>query len=153
MQALVRIALSRPYTFIVLALLILILGPLAFVRTPTDIFPEVDIPIIAVAWQYRGLPPDEMAGRINTPFERALPSTVNNIERIEANSYTEFGIVKIFFHPNVDINMANAQVTAVAQTMLRQMPAGTQPPLIVNYSAATVPVLQLALSGKGLTEQ
>lgn len=153
MQSLVRIALSRPYTFIVLALIILILGPLAFVRTPTDIFPEVDIPIIAVAWQYRGLPPDEMAGRINTPFERALTSTVNNIEHIEANSYTEFGIVKIFFHPTVDINMANAQVTAVAQTMLRQMPSGTQPPLIVNYSAATVPVLQLALSGKGLTEQ
>lgn len=146
-------AMSRPYTFIVLALIILILGPLAFVRTPTDIFPEVDIPIIAVAWQYRGLPPDEMAGRINTPFERALTSTVNNIEHIEANSYTEFGIVKIFFHPTVDINMANAQVTAVAQTMLRQMPSGTQPPLIVNYSAATVPVLQLALSGKGLTEQ
>lgn len=153
MQSLVKIALSRPYTFAVLALLLLILGPISFLRTPTDIFPEVKIPIIAVAWQYKGLPPDEMAGRINTPFERALTSTVNNIEHIEANAYTEFGIIKIFFHPNVDINMANAQVTAVAQTMVRQMPSGTQPPLIVNYSASTVPVLQLALSGKGLTEQ
>ena len=94
-----------------------------------------------------------MAGRITTPFQRALTSTVNNIEHLEATSYNGFGVVKVYFHPTVDINMANAQVTAVAQTMVRQMPSGTQPPLIMNYSASTVPVLQLALSGKGLTEQ
>ena len=153
MLALVRIALSKPYTFVVLALLILILGPLSAMRTPTDIFPNVDIPVIAVAWQWRDLLPDEMAGRITTPFERALNSIVNDVEHIEATSYTGFGIVKIFFHDTVDINMANAQVTGVAQTLLRQMPQGTAPPLIMNYNASTVPVLQLALSGKGLTEQ
>ncbi|MBR9791246.1 MAG: efflux RND transporter permease subunit [Gammaproteobacteria bacterium] len=153
MLALVKIALSKPYTFVVLALLIAILGPLSASRTPTDIFPSVDIPVVAVAWQWRGLPPEEMAGRITRPFERALNSIVNDVEHIEATSYTGFGIVKIFFHPTVDINMANAQVTGVAQTLLRQMPQGTQPPLIMNYNASTVPVLQLALSGKGLSEQ
>jgi CzcA family heavy metal efflux pump len=153
MLALVRVALNKPYTFVVLALLIVILGAITAAKTPKDIFPNVDIPIIAIAWQYRGLPPDEMAGRITTPFQRALTSTVKNIEHLEATSYNGFGVVKVYFHPTVDINMANAQVTAVAQTMVRQMPSGTQPPLIMNYSASTVPVLQLALSGKGLTEQ
>ena len=153
MLALVKIALSKPYTFAVLAILIAILGPLSANRIPTDIFPSVDIPVVAVAWQWRGLPPEEMAGRITRPFERALNSIVNDVEHIEATSYTGFGIVKIFFHPTVDINMANAQVTGVAQTLLRQMPQGTQPPLIMNYNASTVPVLQLALSGKGLSEQ
>ncbi|MGO3423942.1 MAG: efflux RND transporter permease subunit [Pseudoalteromonas distincta] len=153
MLALVKIALNKPYTFIVLALLLLIIGPLSILRTPTDIFPNIDIPIVAVAWQYNGLSPDEMAGRITTPFQRALNSVVNDVEHIEATSYTGFGVVKVYFHPTVDINMANAQVTGVAQTLLRSMPQGTQPPLILNYSASTVPVLQLALSGKGLTEQ
>ena len=153
MIGIVRIALQRPYTFVVLALLILIMGPLAVLRTPTDIFPNINIPIIAVAWQYTGLPPDQMSGRITTPFERALTTTVNDIEHIEANSYTGFGIIKIFFHPSVNVNMANAQVTAISQTLLKQMPPGTTPPLILNYSAATVPILQLALSGKGLSEQ
>jgi CzcA family heavy metal efflux pump len=153
MLGIVRVALSRPYTFIVLALLILIIGPLAALRTPTDIFPEINIPIIAVAWQYTGLPPDQMAGRMTTPFERALTTTVNDVEHIEANSYTGFGIVKIFFHTGVNIATANAQVNAIAQTMLKNMPAGAQPPLMLNYSASTVPILQLALSGKGLTEQ
>ena len=153
MLGIVRIALSRPYTFIVLALLILIIGPLAAMRTPTDIFPDINIPIIAVAWQYTGLPPDQMSGRITTQFERALTTTVNDIEHIEATSYTGFGIVKIFFQPSVNISTANAQVTAIAQTLLKQMPPGTTPPLILNYSASTVPILQLALSGKGLTEQ
>jgi CzcA family heavy metal efflux pump len=153
MLAIVRIALSRPYTFIVLALLILIVGPLAALRTPTDIFPNINIPIVAVAFQYTGLPPDQMSGRITTPFQRALTTTVNDIEHIEASSYTGFGIIKIFFHPTVDINMANAQVTAIAQTLIKQMPPGTTPPLILNYSASTVPILQLALSGKGLSEQ
>ena len=153
MISLVRIALSRPYTFVVLALLLVIIGPLAAFRTPTDIFPEIRIPVIGVVWQYTGLPPDQMAGRITTPFQRALTTTVNDIEHISANSYTSFGIVKIFFQPNVDIRTANAQVTAISQTLLRQMPPGATPPLILNYSASTVPIIQLALSGDGLTEQ
>src|ERR1700727_1210392 len=153
MVALVRIALSRPYTFVVLALLLVIIGPLAALRTPTDIFPDIRIPVIGVVWQYTGLPPDQMAGRIVTPFERALTTTVNDIEHFEANSYNTYGIVKIFFHPTVNIATANAQVTAIAQTLLKQMPPGTTPPLIINYSASSVPIIQLALSGKGLTEQ
>jgi multidrug efflux pump subunit AcrB len=153
MLAIVRIALRRPYTFIVAGLLILLIGTLAALRMPVDIFPSIDIPIIGVAWQYQGLPPDQMAGRILTPFERSLTTTVNDIEHIEANSYTTFGIVKIFFHPSVNIATANAQVTAIAQTLLKQMPPGATPPLVVNYSASTVPIIQLALSGLGLTEQ
>ncbi len=153
MIALVRIALSRPYTFVVLALLLMIIGPLAALRTPTDIFPDIRIPVIGVVWQYTGLPPDQMAGRITTPFQRALTTTVNDIEHIVANSYNGFGIVKIFFQPNVDIRTANAQVTAISQTMIKQMPPGATPPLILNYSASTVPIIQVALSGEGLTEQ
>jgi len=153
MNALVRIALSRPYTFVVLALLLLIVGPLAALRTPTDIFPEIRIPVIGVVWQYTGLPPDQMSGRIVTPFQRALTTTVNDIEHIVANSYNTYGVIKIFFQPNVDIRTANAQVTAIAQTMLRQLPPGSTPPLILNYSASTVPIIQLALAGEGLTEQ
>jgi multidrug efflux pump subunit AcrB len=153
MTALVRIALSRPYTFVVLALLILIIGPLAALRMPTDIFPEIRIPVIGVVWQYTGLPPDQMSGRITTPFERSLTTTVNDIEHIVANSYNGVGIVKVFFQPNVDIRTANAQVTAVSQTIIKQLPPGATPPLILNYSASTVPIIQLALSGEGLTEQ
>jgi multidrug efflux pump subunit AcrB len=153
MTAIVRIALRRPYTFVVLALLLLIIGPLAASRTPVDIFPEIRIPIIAVVWNFTGLPPEEMAGRMVSPFERALTTTVNDIEHIEANSYTTVGIVKIFFHPGTDVRTANAQVTAISQTMLRQMPPGAVPPLILNYNAATVPIIQLALAGKGLPEQ
>jgi multidrug efflux pump subunit AcrB len=153
MIALVRIALSRPYTFVVLALLLLIIGPLAALRTPTDIFPDIRIPVIGVVWQYTGLPPDQMAGRITTPFERSLTTTVNDIEHIVANSYNGFGIVKIFFQPNVDIRTANAQVTAISQTLIKQLPPGATPPLILNYSASTVPIIQVALSGEGLTEQ
>jgi multidrug efflux pump subunit AcrB len=153
MLGIVRIALSRPYTFIVAALLILLIGTLAALRMPVDIFPSINMPIIGVAWQYQGLPPDQMAGRIVTPFERTLTTTVNDIEHIEANSYTTFGIVKIYFHPSVNIATANAQVTAISQTLLKQLPPGATPPLIVNYSASTVPIVQLALSGLGLTEQ
>src|SRR3982075_1502284 len=153
MIALVRIALSRPYTFVVLALLLLIIGPLAALRTPTDIFPDIRIPVIGVVWQYTGLPPDQMSGRITTPFQRALTTTVNDIEHIVANSYNGFGIIKIFFQPNVDIRTANAQVTAISQTLIKQMPPGATPPLILNYSASTVPIIQVALSGEGLTEQ
>ena len=153
MVAIVRIALSRPYTFVVLALLLLIIGPLAALRTPTDIFPDIRIPVIGVVWQYTGLAPDQMAGRIVSPFERALTTTVNDIEHIAANSYNGVGIVKIFFQPNVDIRTANAQVTAISQTLLKFMPPGATPPLILNYNASTVPIIQLALSGEGLTEQ
>src|SRR3984885_6659814 len=153
MTALVRIALSRPYTFVVLALLLLILGPLAALRTPTDIFPEIRIPVIGVVWNSTGLPPDEMAGRMVTLFQRTLTTTVNDIEHIVSNSYNGNGIVKIFFQPNVDIRTANAQVTAISQTLLKALPPGATPPLILNYNASTVPIIQLALSGEGLTEQ
>src|SRR6201992_986062 len=153
MTELVRIALKRPYTFVVLALLLLIIGPLSAMRTPVDIFPDIRIPVIGVVWKSTGLPPDQMSGRITTPFERTLTTTVNDIEHIVANSYNGFGIVKIFFQPNVDIRTANAQVTAISQTLLKQLPPGSTPPLILNYSASTVPIIQLALSGEGLTEQ
>ncbi len=149
----VRIALRRPYTFVVLALTLLIVGPLAALRMPTDIFPEIRIPVIAVAWQYTGLPPEQMVGRIATGFQRGLTTTVNDIEHIEATSYPGISIVKVFFQPGVSVAVANAQVTAIAQVAVRQMPPGTTPPLILNYNAATVPILQLALSGQGLSEQ
>ena len=149
----VRVALKRPYTFVVMAILLVIMGPLATLRTPTDIFPDIKIPVIAVAWQYTGLPPDQMAGRIITTYQRALTTTVNDIEHIEATSYAGIGIVKIFFQPGVSVAVANAQVTAISQVVIKQMPAGITPPLILNYNASTVPILQLALSGKGMSEQ
>jgi multidrug efflux pump subunit AcrB len=153
MLRIVRLALERPYTFVVLALLILIVGPLAALRTPTDIFPDIKIPVIAVVWTYTGLPPDQMAGRIASPFERVLTTTVNDVEHIEAKSIAGYGIIKIFFQPTVNIATANAQVTAISQTLLKQLPPGITPPLILNYNASTVPILQLALSGNGLSEQ
>lgn len=153
MLGLVRIALRRPYTFVVLAIVIFIVGPLSAIKTPTDIFPDIRIPVISVVWQYTGLPPDQMSGRITSPFERTITTTVNDVEHIEAESVAGFGIIKIFFQPGVNIATANAQVTAVAQTQLRQLPPGTTPPLILNYNASTVPIIQLALSGKGLSEQ
>jgi multidrug efflux pump subunit AcrB len=153
MIALVRIALRRPYTFVVLALTILIIGPLAALRTPVDIFPEIRIPVIAIIWGYTGLQPDLMAGRIVTQSSRGLTTTVNDIEHIEATSYNGLGIIKVFFQPGVDIRIANAQITAVMQTQLRQMPPGQTPPLILNYNASTVPIIQVALSGSGMSEQ
>ncbi|MGF6770523.1 CzcA family heavy metal efflux pump [Paraburkholderia sp. GAS199] len=153
MLGLVRTALRRPYTFVVLAILILIIGPLAALRTPTDIFPDIRIPVIAVVWQYTGLPPDQMAGRITSPFERVLTTVVNDVQHIEGESLAGYGIVKIYFQPGADIRSANAQVTAVSQAILKQLPPGITPPLVLNYSASTVPIIQLALSGKGLTEQ
>lgn len=149
----VRVALRRPYTFAVLALLLLIIGPLVALRTPTDIFPEIRIPVIAVAWQYTGLSPDQMSGRVSTPFQRILTTSVNDIEHIEVSTYPGVGVVKIFFQPGVNIATANAQVTAASQVALRLMPAGIQPPVILNYNAATAPILQVALSGEGLSEQ
>ena len=148
----VRIALNRPYTFIVLALLILILSPVAIMRTPTDIFPNIDIPVIAVAWTYTGLSPEEMEGRITTVYERVLTTTVDNIEHIESTSVNGTAIVKIYLQPAASIDRANAQVTAVSQTILRQLPPGSLPPLIVDYNASTVPILQLGLSGNNLSE-
>jgi multidrug efflux pump subunit AcrB len=148
----VRVALDRPYTFIVLALLILILSPVVILRTPTDIFPNIDIPVIAVAWQFTGLNPEEMEGRISTGFERVLTTTVDNIEHIESTTVSGQSMIKIFLQPNARLDTANAQVTAIAQTALRQLPPGVQPPLILNYSASTVPILQLALSGMSEAE-
>src|ERR1700759_4744162 len=118
MLALVRTALKRPYTFVVLAIFIVIVGPLAALRTPTDIFPDIKIPVISVVWQYTGLPPDQMAGRIVSPFERILTTTVNDVQHIEGQSLVGYGIVKIFFQPGADIRTANAQVTAVSQAIL-----------------------------------
>src|SRR5580704_14076503 len=148
----VKIALNRPYTFIVLALLILILSPVVILRTPTDIFPSIDIPVVAVAWTYTGLSPEETEGRITTVYERVLTTTVDNIQHIESTTVNGTAIVKVFMQPNASIDRANAQVTAVSQTILRQLPPGSLPPLILNYSASTVPILQLGLSGKNLTE-
>lgn len=153
MYAIVELALKRPYTFTVMALLILLFGPLAALRTPTDIFPEIRIPVISAVWSYTGMQPEDMAGRVIYAYERYLSSTVNDIEHIESQSLPGYGIVKIFFQPTVDIRTATAQVTAISQTVLKQMPPGITPPLILNYNAATVPILQLTLSGKGIPEQ
>src|ERR1700761_2102629 len=153
MLALVRIALSRPYTFIVLALFILIAGPLAALRTPTDIFPNIGIPVISVVWTYNGLSPSDMSGRVIYYYERQLTNSVNDIEHIESQSLPGIGVVKIFFQPGVDIRTATAQVTSISQTVLKQMPAGITPPQIINYNASTVPILQMALSSSKLNEQ
>jgi len=149
----VRVALDRPYTFVVLALLILILSPVVILRTPTDIFPNINIPVIAVAWHYTGLNPEEVEGRLTSVYERILTTTVDNIEHIESTTVNGEAIVKMFLQPTASLDTANAQVTAVSQTILRQLPPGTLPPLIINYSASSVPILQLGLSGKGLSEQ
>ncbi len=149
----VRLALNRPYTFVVMSILLLILGPVSILRTPTDIFPNIDIPVISVIWNYTGLSPDEMSNRIIYQYERVLTTTVNDIEHTESQSLNGIGIVKIFFHPGVQIGNAVAQVTAISQTLLRQLPAGTTPPLVIQYNASSVPILQLALSGQGLSEQ
>ena len=149
----VRIALTRPYTFIVLALLLLILGLLAILRTPKDIFPNINIPVVSVVWNYTGLLPDEMAGRITSNFERALTTTVNDIEHIESQSLTGVSVTKIFFYPSVQIATALSQVTSISQTLLRNLPPGTLPPLILSYNASSVPIIQLVLSSSQLSEQ
>jgi multidrug efflux pump subunit AcrB len=149
----VRLALRRPYTFVVFALLVLILGIFSIETMPTDIFPNIDIPVVTVIWGYTGLSAQEMASRIVTPSERVMTSTVNDIEHIESQSLNSIGIIKIFFQPHVDIGNAVAQVTAVNQVMLRALPPGTTPPFIIQYNASSVPILQLGLSGQGLNEQ
>jgi multidrug efflux pump subunit AcrB len=149
----VRVALRRPYTFVVLALLILLLSPVVILRTPTDIFPNVDIPVIAVAFAYTGLNPEEMEGRITTVFERLVTTVTNDVEHIESTTINGQAIVRIFLQPGANVDRATAQITAGAQTIQRFLPSGTQPPVLINYSASTVPILQLALSGQGLAEQ
>src|ERR1700741_4627521 len=152
MVGIVKLALRRPYSFIVMAMLILIFGVASAFRTPTDIFPNIDIPVVSVVFSYTGLPPDDMAGRIVTFYERSLTTTVDDIEHIESQSLPNYGIIKIFFQPTVNINAALAQVTAVSQTVLKQMPAGITPPLILSFNASSVPILQLALSSAELSE-
>jgi multidrug efflux pump subunit AcrB len=149
----VRVALDRPYTFIVLALLILILSPVMILRTPTDIFPNINIPVVAVAWQYTGMNPEELEGRLTSVYERVLTAVVDNVEHIESTTVNGQAIVKIYLQPGASLDTANAQVTAGSQTILRQLPPGTLPPLIINYSASSVPILQLGISGQGLSEQ
>ena len=150
---LVRLALRRPYTFVVAAILILILGVLAIVRTPTDIFPNIDIPVVSVVWGYGGLPPEEMSTRVISNFERTLTTTVDNIEHIESQSLAGIGVIKVYFHPGTQISTAIAQITAIGQSAVRSMPPGTNPPFIITYNASTVPVLQLGLSGEHVSEQ
>ena len=149
----VRLALRRPYTFVVMAILILIMGGLSIVRTPTDIFPNIDIPVVSIIWNYTGLIPQDMADRIVVITERNLTTTVDNIEHLESQSLYGIAVVKVFLQPNASLQQGIAQITAVSQTQLKQLPAGTTPPLIIAYSASSVPVLQLALSGQNLSEQ
>jgi CzcA family heavy metal efflux pump len=149
----VKLALSRPYTFIVLALLIAILGPMMILRTPTDIFPNINIPVISVAFTYTGMNPEELEGRLTTPYEKVLTTLVDNIEHIESTTYNGASVIKIFLQPGAALDTANAQVVAASNLAVRLLPPGTQPPEIINYSASSVPILQLGLSGKGLSEQ
>src|SRR5665213_1925383 len=149
----VRIALARPYTFIVLALLILLISPLVIMRTPTDIFPNVDIPVVAALWNYSGLSAEEMEERIASPYERSLTTVVTDIDHMESQTVNGRSITKVFFHPGTRADMAMAQMTAVAQNAIHQMPPGSQSPYMLVYSASSVPILQLALSGQGLSEQ
>src|SRR3984957_357133 len=153
MMWLVRMALKRPYTFVVMSMLIVILGFVVIARMPTDIFPDIDIPVISVVWNYSGLSPEEMEKRIVSNYERGLTTTVNDIEHIESQSLTGVSVIKIFFQPGAKIEAATAQVTAISQTMLRQAPPGTTPPFIIRYSASSVPILQVALESDALSEQ
>src|SRR6266404_441906 len=149
----VKLALRRPYTFVVVAILILILGTLAALRTPTDIFPNINIPVVSIIWNYTGLAPEDMANRIITLQERNLTTTVNDIEHLESQSLNGVAVIKVFFHPGANISTAIAQIAGQSQTQLKQLPVGTTPPLIITYSASSVPILQLGLSGKGIAEQ
>ena len=149
----VQLALRRPYTFIVGALLVVIFGVLSLFRMPTDIFPEIDIPVVTVIWTYNGIPPEEMERRFATPFERGVTTTVNDVEHIESQSLSGIVVIKIFFQSGAEIESAVAQLSAVSNSILRIMPPGANPPFIIRYNAANVPVLQLALGGDGLSEQ
>ena len=148
----VRLALNRPYTFVVVALMILLISPVVILRTPTDIFPNISIPVVSVVWSYTGMSAQEIASRIVTPSERGLTTTVNDIEHIESQSLSGMGVIKVFFHPNVKIDLAIAQITAICQASVRTLPPGITPPLIISYNASSVPILQLSLSSKTLSE-
>ncbi len=150
---LVRIALKRPYTFVVMSMLIVIVGVLTVMKMPTDIFPDIDIPVISVIWNYGGLPPQEMEKRIVSNFERFLTTVVNNIEHIESQSLTGIAVIKVYLQPGASVDAAIAQITATAQSAVRSMPPGTTPPLIIRYSASNVPILQVALQSDTLSEQ
>ncbi len=149
----VKLALNRPYTFIVLALLILLLSPVVIMRTPTDIFPNINIPVVSIGWTYTGLNPEDLEGRLTSPYEKALTTLVDNIEHIESTTYNGYVVVKVFLQPGASLDTANAQVTAASQYLLRQLPPGILPPQIINFSASSVPILQLGISGKDLSEQ
>jgi len=148
----VRLALNRPYTFVVVALMILLVSPVVILRTPTDIFPDINIPVVSIVWGYSGMSASEMASRVVTGSERGLTTTVNDIEHIESQSLNGMGVIKVFFHPNVKIDMAIAQITAICQAAVRNLPPGITPPLIITYNASSVPILQLSLSSKTLSE-
>ena len=152
MLAIVRVALSRPYTFVVMAMLILIFGIMSWFKTPTDIFPNIGIPVVAAVWSYNGLPPEAMSGRIVYYYERTLSSQVNDIQHIESQSLSGYGVVKIFFQPTVNINTAIAQITAASQTVLKLLPQGVTPPYVLVFNASSVPILQLALSSSSLSQ-
>jgi multidrug efflux pump subunit AcrB len=149
----VRLALRRPYTFVAAAILIAILGGISISRMPTDILPNIDIPVVSAIWQYKGLSADEMDKRITMPSERSFTTTVNDIEHIESQTAAGLGIIKVFLHPGTPVEAALAQMTAISQTVTRQMPPGTNPPLIIRYNASSVPILQLGLGGQGISEQ
>src|SRR5512135_1014901 len=149
----VRLALRRPYTFVVAALVLVLVTPFVLQRTPTDIFPSINIPVVSIVWSYTGLDAQEIEQRINYNQERALTTTVNNIEHIESNAYNGIGVIKVFFREGTSVDAGVAQVTAISQTLLRQMPPGTTPPLIIRYSASTVPVLQYSISSPKFSEQ
>jgi multidrug efflux pump subunit AcrB len=151
-MGIVKLALNRPYTFIVLGLLILIAAPVVILRTPTDIFPNINIPVVSIGWTYTGLNPEELEGRLTSPYEKSLTTLVDNIQHIESTTYNGEAIVKVFLQPGASLDTANAQVTAASQFLLRQLPPGTLPPQIINYSASSVPILRLGLSGEGLSE-
>src|SRR5579863_8946729 len=152
MLAIVRVALNRPYTFVVMAMLIVIFGVSAAIKTPTDIFPNIGIPVVAVVWTYNGLPPEDMSGRVVYYYERTLSAQVNDIEHIESQSLPGYGVVKVFFQPTVNINAALAQVTAASQTVLKLLPAGITPPYVLLFNASSVPSIQLALLSKTLSQ-
>jgi multidrug efflux pump subunit AcrB len=149
----VKVALRRPYTFIVLALLLLIIGPLMIMRTPVDIFPNINIPVISVVWSYNGMTSEDMAHRIIAPYERALSSDVGDIEHIESQSLNGVAVVKVFFHPGADITRAETEAATSAESLLKIMPPGTLPPMVLTFNASTVPIMELALSSKTLPEQ
>src|SRR5690348_6631636 len=149
----VRLALNRPYTFVVAALLVLILTPFVILRTPVDIFPNINIPVISIIWQFSGFSAQDMTDRIVSNTERGLTTTVNNIEHTETQAMDGRAITKVFFQPNANLQTSLAQITAISQTAVRQLPPGTQPPLIIVYSASSVPIMQVGISSKTIPEQ